>query len=145
VGVGTVVSTEHVSRAHDLGATFTVAPGLDPKVIEACFTLGVTHVPGVATPSEIQLALSLGISTLKLFPAGALGMEYLAALRGPFDKVRFVPTGAVSLVSAPRWLASGAFAVGLGGALTSGEIRPDSEDSNLLKVLIANHLSGSQL
>ncbi len=145
VGVGTVVSTDHVSQASDLGANFTVAPGLDPQVVQSCRDMDLIHVPGVSTPSEIQTALALGLSTLKLFPAAPMGMNYLAALKGPFDRVRFIPTGGVTLASASEWMAAGAFAVGLGGALTSGNASSEREDSNLLRALIVSHQLGSKM
>lgn len=132
VGVGTVVSLDHVRDAHKVGATFTVAPGLDAEVVRACRDVGLDHLPGVMSPSEVQAALGLGLSTLKLFPAGPLGVEYLRGLRGPFDQVRFIPTGGVSIESAADWLVAGAFAVGLGGALAAA---PDAERAEANRVL----------
>jgi len=135
VGVGTVVTEDHVQQAHDAGATFTVAPGLNARVALACRAQGLIHVPGVMTPSEIQAALGMGISTLKLFPAGPLGIDYLRALRAPFNEVRFIPTGGVSLASASDWIAAGAFAVGLGGALTESGADSNDQTSRLLRSL----------
>ena len=145
VGVGTVVTTDHVQQAHDSGATFTVAPGLDAQVALACKAAGLIHVPGVLTPSEIQAALNLGITTIKLFPAGPLGIEYLRALRAPFNEVRFIPTGGVSVASASDWIAAGAFAVGLGGALTSSAAISDEETSILLRSLTGTATAESKL
>lgn len=119
VGVGTVLTVSHVEQAAACGASFTVAPGLDSAVVEACQESGLAHLPGVMTPSEIQQAKALGLSVLKLFPAGSLGVDYLKSLQGPFDDVSFVPTGGVSLASAPSWLDAGAIAVGIGGALVT--------------------------
>jgi 2-dehydro-3-deoxyphosphogluconate aldolase/(4S)-4-hydroxy-2-oxoglutarate aldolase len=50
-------------------------------------------LPGVATPSEIMLALDHGLNLLKFFPAeelGGVGMPN--ALAGPFGDVKFIPT-----------------------------------------------------
>jgi len=123
VGVGTVLSPAHVQQAHESGATFTVSPGLDARVVEACRSAGLEHLPGVATASEVQSALALGLSAVKFFPAGAMGVDYLRALRAPFDDVRFVATGGVSVDNAEQWLGAGAFAVGIGSALI-----PDKKD-----------------
>src|SRR3954467_4841140 len=60
VGAGTVLSTEQADRAIEAGAQFLVAPGTNPKVVEHAIKKGVPFVPGVATPSEIELATSLG-------------------------------------------------------------------------------------
>ena len=135
VGVGTVVTENHVLQAHEAGATFTVAPGLDAQVARACTQHGLIHIPGVLSPSEIQMALRMGLSTLKLFPAGPMGLDYLRALRAPFDKVRFIPTGGVSVAAASEWMAAGAFAVGLGGALTAPGAASDEQNTRLLRYL----------
>jgi 2-dehydro-3-deoxyphosphogluconate aldolase/(4S)-4-hydroxy-2-oxoglutarate aldolase len=145
VGVGTVVTTDHAQQAHDAGATFTVAPGLDAQVALACRANGLIHIPGVLTPTEIQAAVSMGISTLKLFPAGPLGIDYLRALRAPFNEVRFIPTGGVSVASASDWIAAGAFAVGLGGALTSSGADSDEQTSIFLKTLTGIMTAESKL
>jgi Entner-Doudoroff aldolase len=135
VGVGTVITVDHVEQAHDAGATFTVAPGLDTQVALACKAKGLIHIPGVLSPTEIQAALSMGMSTLKLFPAGPLGINYLRASHGPFTEVRFIPTGGITAASASDWIAAGAFAVGLGGALTEGGAESDEQISTLLTSL----------
>ena len=54
---------------------------------------GVPLLPGVATPTEVQLALAHGVSWLKAFPARWLGCEWFSLIRGPFPQVRFVATG----------------------------------------------------
>src|SRR5690606_41391278 len=54
VGAGTVITSDHVQAARDAGAAYTVAPGLDPDVLAASTTAGLPHLPGVATPSEVQ-------------------------------------------------------------------------------------------
>jgi 2-dehydro-3-deoxyphosphogluconate aldolase/(4S)-4-hydroxy-2-oxoglutarate aldolase len=135
VGVGTVITESHVLQASEAGATFTVAPGLDVKVARACVENGLFHIPGVMSPSEIQSAMNIGLSTLKLFPAGPLGIDYMKALRAPFNNVRFIPTGSVQVSDASDWIAAGAFAVGLGGALTADGADEDEETSRLLRSL----------
>jgi len=68
----------------------------------------------VATASEIQRALGLGLDRLKLFPAKALGgPEVIAQFHGPFPDVRFMPSGGVDQGALPGYLALDAvFAVG---------------------------------
>src|SRR6185312_12543779 len=36
------------------GASYTVAPGFDSNVMMVSFEAGLPHLPGVATPSEVQ-------------------------------------------------------------------------------------------
>jgi 2-dehydro-3-deoxyphosphogluconate aldolase/(4S)-4-hydroxy-2-oxoglutarate aldolase len=62
-------------------------------------------VPGVATSSEIELAMSLGVSTLKFFPAETMGgVATLKALAGPYPDVRFIPTGGITPELLPTYL-----------------------------------------
>jgi 2-dehydro-3-deoxyphosphogluconate aldolase/(4S)-4-hydroxy-2-oxoglutarate aldolase len=106
VGAGTVLTTEQADRAIDAGAAFIVAPGTNPKVVEHCLKRGVPIIPGVATPTDIELAMSLGVTTLKFFPAENLGgVAMLKALAGPYAGVRFVPTGGITPEKLPDYLA----------------------------------------
>jgi len=98
LGAGTILSVENLERAKASGARFGVAPGLNPTVVRRAAEIGLPFVPGVATPSDIEAALGLGCTVLKLFPSGVLGgVKYLEALAGPYKHtgVRFLPTGGV--------------------------------------------------
>lgn len=119
VGSGTVISVDQVRLSHQLGASFTVAPGLDPKVIRASAELRIPHLPGVATASEIQQALRLGVTWLKAFPATTLGTGWFTNMaRGPFPQVDFVATGGISASNAMEYLQAGASVVAVGSALS---------------------------
>ena len=63
VGAGTVLTKDQADRAIDAGAAFIVAPGTNPPVIDHCLLRSVPIVPGVATPTDIDLAMSFGLST----------------------------------------------------------------------------------
>jgi 2-dehydro-3-deoxyphosphogluconate aldolase / (4S)-4-hydroxy-2-oxoglutarate aldolase len=105
VGAGTVRSQEHVEQAAAAGASFAVSPGLDRDIVERCADLGLTPLPGIATPSELTAALALGISTVKLFPAEVVGgAALIRALAAPFPDVRFVPTGGLNAQNARSYL-----------------------------------------
>ena len=69
LGAGTVLSAEQADRAVDSGAKFIVTPGLNPRVVEHCLRKGYTVCPGIMTPSELEQALSMGLSCVKFFPA----------------------------------------------------------------------------
>ena len=105
--------------AIDIGANFLVSPGLSSSIVKVAQLRGVAVLPGVATPSEIQKAISLGLQAVKLFPVSQLGgAGYVRALRGPFPEVGFVPTGGVDFGSIDSFLEAGAIGVGLGSELT---------------------------
>ena len=105
VGAGTILTTEQADRAIDAGAQFLVAPGTNPKVVEHVLQRGLPMVPGVATPSEIELATSLGVSVLKFFPAETMGgVASLKAFAGPYPDARFIPTGGITPELLPDYL-----------------------------------------
>lgn len=107
VGAGTVLEPDDVDRAVEAGARFVVSPGLAEDVVERSIALGVDVIPGVATATEVHRALRLGLSRLKLFPAGPLGgVAAVNALAGPFPEVRFLPSGGVTAENAGTYLAS---------------------------------------
>ena len=96
VGAGTVVTLEQGRKAVDAGAKFIVSPGFDRELVEWCVRNDVAVTPGCVTPTEIMMALSLGVSVLKFFPANVYGgLPAMKALSGPFSDVKFIPTGGV--------------------------------------------------
>lgn len=117
VGAGTVVSIEQVRQADANGAAFTVAPGLDPAVAQASIDAGLPHLPGVATPTEIQRAKQLGLTWVKAFPATALGTAWFKAMPGPFPGLKIVATGGMNATNAAEYLDAGAAVVAVGSAL----------------------------
>jgi Entner-Doudoroff aldolase len=117
VGAGTVVRPEQVALARDAGAVFTVSPGVDADVIAASLAAGLPTLPGVATPSDVQRCTRLGLTWLKVFPAAALGPDWIRAVLAPYPEARFVATGGVTLDNATHFLDAGAAAVSLGSAL----------------------------
>lgn len=97
VGAGTVLNTDQAEKALAAGARFIVSPGINPKVVRFCQERQVAVTPGVATPTDIETALELGLETVKFFPAEALGgLATMTALCGPYGSVRFIPLGGVS-------------------------------------------------
>ncbi|TWU21382.1 bifunctional 4-hydroxy-2-oxoglutarate aldolase/2-dehydro-3-deoxy-phosphogluconate aldolase [Bythopirellula polymerisocia] len=98
LGAGTVLTIENLETAKECGAQFALAPGFNPKVVQRAQELELPFIPGVATPSEIEQASSLGCRILKFFPAELMGgIAMLRALAGPFQHlgVKFVPTGGI--------------------------------------------------
>jgi 2-dehydro-3-deoxyphosphogluconate aldolase/(4S)-4-hydroxy-2-oxoglutarate aldolase len=107
IGAGTVLTPDNLEAAKASGAAFGVAPGLNPQIVNHARQLGLPFVPGVATPSEIEIGISLGCKILKFFPAEALGgAAMIDALWGPFKHigVRFVPSGGVTIGNLESYL-----------------------------------------
>jgi len=117
VGAGTVVSIEHVRQAADAGASFTVSPGFDAEVVRASHDAGMPALPGVATATDVQLAMKSGLTWLKAFPASLLGPAWFTAMSGPFPQANFVATGGMDSSNAARFLDAGVRVVAVGSAL----------------------------
>jgi 2-dehydro-3-deoxyphosphogluconate aldolase / (4S)-4-hydroxy-2-oxoglutarate aldolase len=135
LGAGTVLTPEDVDRVADAGARFLVSPGLDEDVVARALDRGILPVPGVATASEVQRALRLGLTHLKLFPAEQLGgVGMISALAGPFPGVRFLPSGGVSPANAAGYLAhSSVFAIS-GGWMATRALLADGDYTSITRL-----------
>lgn len=106
VGAGTVLNARMLKQAIDAGAEFIVSPGLTNDLGDAAVASGVPFLPGVANAGDIMRGLDLGLDRFKFFPAATSGgIPALKALAGPFNRVKFCPTGGITLATAPEWLA----------------------------------------
>jgi 2-dehydro-3-deoxyphosphogluconate aldolase/(4S)-4-hydroxy-2-oxoglutarate aldolase len=118
VGAGTVLGAEAAAACADAGAAFIVSPGLDPAVVAMAHARGLAALPGALTPTEVMNADAAGADMVKIFPCSAVGgAKYLRALRGPFPRVKLLPTGGVTPATAHEYFAAGAVAVGMGSEL----------------------------
>lgn len=105
-GAGTILSAKDAINAKAAGAQFLVSPASTPDLLKAMINTELALAPGVATPSEMAMALELGLTELKFFPAHlAGGIEMLKALAGIFQQVKFCPTGGVQLSNLAAFLA----------------------------------------
>jgi len=125
IGVGTVLDAETARAAILAGAEFVVAPSFDPRVIEMSHRYDKPVVPGCFTPTEIVNAWSAGADLVKLFPATAVGPQYIKDIRGPLPQVRIVPTGGVDLTNAGDFIKAGAVALAVGSAMVDKQAVAD--------------------
>jgi 2-dehydro-3-deoxyphosphogluconate aldolase/(4S)-4-hydroxy-2-oxoglutarate aldolase len=106
IGAGTVLNRAQVDEAQAAGADFIVSPGLNPNTVRACRAAGIPCIPGVNDPSAIELALELGLTALKFFPAEPSGgVRMIKALLGPYPQLRLMPTGGISPANIRDYLA----------------------------------------
>jgi 2-dehydro-3-deoxyphosphogluconate aldolase/(4S)-4-hydroxy-2-oxoglutarate aldolase len=104
-GAGTVLTVEQVDRCVEAGARFLVTPGFDEELVARAQFHDVAMLPGIATATEIQRALKVGIHVVKFFPADRLGgLDTIRALAAPFNGVGFVPSGGVTMSNAVDYL-----------------------------------------
>jgi 2-dehydro-3-deoxyphosphogluconate aldolase/(4S)-4-hydroxy-2-oxoglutarate aldolase len=117
LGAGTVTDAATARAVIDAGARYVVSPVFRREVIAACHERDVASAPGCFTPTEILDAHDFGADVIKIFPATALGPQFIKDVRAPLPQVRLMPTGGVSLDNAGEWIKAGAVAVGVGSAL----------------------------
>lgn len=117
LGAGTVIDAETARAVIAAGAAFVVGPVFRPDVIAACHERDVAAMPGCFSPTEILTAFECGADIVKVFPATALGPQFLKDVRAPLPQLKLMPTGGVTLDNAGDWIRAGAVAVGVGSAL----------------------------
>lgn len=106
IGAGTVLDRRMMDEVEAAGAQFIVTPGSTRDILEAGVSCSVPLLPGTSSASDVMEGYALGYRRFKLFPAEVCGgIAALKALGGPFGDVRFCPTGGVSAVNAPQYLA----------------------------------------
>ena len=128
VGAGTIINVEQAKQAIDCGAKFIVSPGYSSEIVKFCQNQNVAVIPGCITPTEIMQAIADGLEVVKFFPAKEFGgLATMKALSAPFGKIRFMPTGGVSLDNLKEF-ASAKFIVACGGTYMVKENLIDSEN-----------------
>jgi 2-dehydro-3-deoxyphosphogluconate aldolase/(4S)-4-hydroxy-2-oxoglutarate aldolase len=117
LGAGTVIDAATARAVIDAGARFIVSPVFRREVVSVCLERGIVAAPGCFSPTEILDAYEMGADVVKVFPATALGPQYIKDLRAPMPQLKLMPTGGVTLDNAGDWIRAGAVAVGVGSAL----------------------------
>ncbi|HEY4300261.1 MAG TPA: bifunctional 4-hydroxy-2-oxoglutarate aldolase/2-dehydro-3-deoxy-phosphogluconate aldolase [Candidatus Didemnitutus sp.] len=109
IGAGTVLNRSQVEQVKAAGAIFGVSPGCNPSTLRAARELGLPFAPGVASPSDVEVAVEHGCRLLKFFPAATCGgLPHLNAMAAPFAHlgIRYIPLGGISAAELGAYLAS---------------------------------------
>ncbi|WP_300682218.1 bifunctional 4-hydroxy-2-oxoglutarate aldolase/2-dehydro-3-deoxy-phosphogluconate aldolase [Nocardioides sp.] len=105
LGAGTVTTPELAKASAAAGASFLVSPGATPKLLDGMFETELPFLPGTATVSEVLAVLEAGITSMKFFPAAAIGgATFLASLPTVVPTARFCPTGGIRTTNARTYL-----------------------------------------
>jgi 2-dehydro-3-deoxyphosphogalactonate aldolase len=117
-GAGTVLTPQAVDDVAAAGGKLIVTPNTDPEVIARAVALGLTAMPGFATPSEAFAAVKAGAKALKLYPASSFGPGHIKAVKDVLPKnILVYAVGGVGAANLEPWLAAGVAGVGVGGEL----------------------------
>ncbi len=136
VGMGTVLDVPTAEKVMDDGADFIVSPAFQTDVVKAVLACDVLMGPGVATPSEAVHAWEMGVKLLKVFPIGALGIDYFKAMFGPLGHMTFMCNGAMTDQNAREFIQAGAIACGMGGWLVGDGTWSDSKLRSRARILV---------
>ena len=122
IGAGTVVTPDQVRASVAAGAQFIVAPTSNFAAIATSREMGVPIMPGAYTPTEILAAWEAGAAVVKVFPARALGPNFIKDVREPWPFLKLMPTGGIGIDNIAAYLQAGAFGVGVGGNLVDKQM-----------------------
>jgi 2-dehydro-3-deoxyphosphogalactonate aldolase len=118
LGAGTVLTTEDVDKLNDAGGKLLVSPNIDADVMRQAGKYGMVTMPGVFTPTEAFLAIKLGASALKFFPASVLGAKGISAIKAVLPKdANLGAVGGVSDKDFADYAKVGVTVFGLGSSL----------------------------
>jgi len=100
IGIGTIIETGQVAKVKkENGVSFGVSPGINPEIVKEAIAADLPFAPGIATPSELEQAISLGCRVVKFFPAeGMGGLSYLNSINAPYNHlgIKYIPLGGIS-------------------------------------------------
>ncbi len=120
VGLGTVTDQKTARLAIEAGASFLVSPWPSAEVREVASAADVLFIEGAFSPGEVAAVAKRGI--VKVFPAHVVGPDYVRGIRQLLPDATLVPSGGIPLEDVPLWVGAGAFAVGVGSDLFSGDM-----------------------
>lgn len=138
IGAGTVLDAETARIAIMKGARYIVSPHIDHAIAAMCNRYAIPYLPGCGSVTEIMNALTSGVDVVKLFPGSLLGPSFIKDVKGPIPHVELMPSGGVSLDNLDQWKKIGAFAVGIGSALTKGVT---NEEYSSVKKVASNFMN----
>lgn len=138
IGAGTILSGDQLSGARESGAQFGLSPGFNKRVVEKAEEYEFPFIPGVSTPSEIELALSHGYKLLKLFPVSDLGgVNYIGSLEGPYKHtgVRFLVMGGVGSSNLRSYMESDMVTAAGGSWLTPSDLIREKKFDQITEIV----------
>jgi len=101
IGIGTIIEPGQAMMVKkEDGVRFGVSPGINPKIINEAIEANLPFAPGIATPSELETAISLGCNVVKFFPAeGMGGLPFLKSINGPYNHlgIKYIPLGGMTI------------------------------------------------
>lgn len=137
LGIGTVKNIKEMDDYADANADFIITPVISEELVKHSASKNIILIPGCFTPSDINLAFQNGLRLVKIFPADALGQNYIKSVQPVFPGMNFMPTGGINadIEDITEWLKGGAIAVGLGSSLIKKELTAEQLTEKVKKLL----------
>lgn len=117
IGVGTLRDIENLAKIRQAGAMFSVSYFAPNSFVKESIKNDLMPIPGVLTPTEMQLAVNDGAQVLKIFPAWQSSPRVIGDVAPLIGPIKFMPTGGLNPESIKEWIKAGAIAVGAGSQL----------------------------
>ncbi|UOU97815.1 bifunctional 4-hydroxy-2-oxoglutarate aldolase/2-dehydro-3-deoxy-phosphogluconate aldolase [Chryseobacterium daecheongense] len=142
LGIGTVKNIQEMDDYASVKADFIITPVISEALVKHALEKNILLIPGCFTPSDINIAFQNGLTLVKIFPADALGKNYIKSVQPVFPGMDFMPTGGIHAETEDirEWLNRGAVAAGLGSSLIGKDVNEEEltlKTKNLLQQL--NH------
>jgi 2-dehydro-3-deoxyphosphogluconate aldolase / (4S)-4-hydroxy-2-oxoglutarate aldolase len=122
LGAGSIVDAPTAALFIAAGASFIVAPNLNPEVARLCNRRKVPYLPGCGSATEIAQAEELGCEIVKIFPGSSFGgPSFVKSILGPCPWTRIMPTSVVEPTeeSLAAWIKAGVACVGMPNLIPS--------------------------
>ncbi|MFA6714535.1 MAG: hypothetical protein WCS27_04115 [Victivallaceae bacterium] len=107
IGAGGIFNSEQLLRAVECRVKFASSPGVCPDTLKTAARQKTAFIPGVVTPTDIQIVLVNGFADFQFFPAQAAGgVHYLETILKPFEHLPLdvFPKGRITLEQAAEYL-----------------------------------------
>lgn len=131
-GAGTVLSDMQVKLVQQAGGSFVISPNVDKNVIRATRKENLVSIPGAFSPTEIINANKFGADFVKVFPASALGVQYIRAIKAPISNVELLAVGGVTEKDIEDYMSAGIAGFGIGANIVDRKV-VDTGDFTLIK------------
>lgn len=119
IGAGTVLDDITARIAILNGAEFIVSPHFDKNISTLCNRYSIPYLAGCGSVTEVINAIENGSDVVKIFPGGILGASFIKDVHGPIPYANMMPSGGVNIDNMDKWIQNGAYAIGIGSALTA--------------------------
>ncbi|KMQ59173.1 hypothetical protein ACM40_19785 [Chryseobacterium sp. BLS98] len=140
LGIGTVKNVQEMDDYAQVNADFIITPVISEALVQHALEKNILLIPGCFTPTDINIAYQNGLKLVKIFPADALGKNYIKSVQPVFPGMNFMPTGGINaeFEDIMDWLNGGAIAAGLGSSLIGKDVNEEEltlKTTNLLQQL----------